>query len=47
MPAFEKWPPLESPWFMFGVGWVLIRIAIPLCGRGGDVAARKKPGPFP
>ncbi|WP_393079664.1 hypothetical protein [Streptomyces sp. LN704] len=47
MPAFEKWLPPQIPWFMFGVGRVLIRIAIALCGRVEDVAARKKPRPFP
>ncbi|MCX4576758.1 hypothetical protein OHB41_27025 [Streptomyces sp. NBC_01571] len=33
--------------FMSGVGRVLIRIAIPLCGWVEDVAARKKPKLFP
>ncbi|MFJ8009413.1 acyltransferase family protein [Streptomyces fagopyri] len=47
VPAFEKWLPLESQWFMFGVGWVLIWIAIPLFGWVEDVAARKKPRLFP
>ncbi|MET8410771.1 acyltransferase [Streptomyces sp. NPDC005195] len=47
VPAFEKWLPLESQWFMFGVGWVLIWIAIPLCGWVEDVAARKRPRLFP
>ncbi|MFJ2395956.1 hypothetical protein ACIOTI_24800 [Streptomyces sp. NPDC087843] len=46
MPAFEKWPPLESQWLICGVDRVLIRIAIPLCGRAEDVPARKKPKPF-
>jgi peptidoglycan/LPS O-acetylase OafA/YrhL len=47
VPAFEKWLPLESQWFMFGIGWVLIWIAIPLVGWVEDVAAKKKPKLFP
>ncbi|MET9892598.1 acyltransferase [Streptomyces sp. NPDC006465] len=47
VPAFEKWLPLESQWFMFGIGWVLIWIAIPLFGWVEDVAARKKPRLLP
>ncbi|MFJ8995799.1 acyltransferase [Streptomyces sp. NPDC102279] len=47
VPAFEKWLPLESQWFMFGIGWVLIWIAIALFGWVEDVAARKKPKLLP
>lgn len=47
VPAFEKWLPLESQWFMFGIGWVLIWIAIPLFGWVEDVAARRKPRLLP
>lgn len=47
VPAFEKWLPLESQWFMFGIGWVLIWIAIPLFGWVEDVAAKKKPKLLP
>ncbi|MFJ8021325.1 acyltransferase family protein [Streptomyces sp. NPDC096311] len=47
VPAFEKWLPLESQWFMFGIGWVLIWVAIPLVGWVEDVAARKKPKLLP
>ncbi|MFI6339514.1 acyltransferase family protein [Streptomyces sp. NPDC050535] len=47
VPAFEKWLPLESQWFMFGIGWVLIWIAIPLFGWVEDVAAKKRPRLLP
>ncbi|MEU1456127.1 acyltransferase family protein [Streptomyces avermitilis] len=47
VPAFEKWLPLESQWFMFGIGWVLIWIAVPLVGWVEDVAAKKKPKLLP
>ncbi|MET7987892.1 acyltransferase family protein [Streptomyces sp. NPDC005281] len=47
VPAFEKWLPLESQWFMFAVGWLLIWIAIPLFGWVEDVAARKRPRLLP
>ena len=40
VPAFEKWLPLESQWFMFGIGWLLIA-ASSLCGWVEDVAAKK------
>lgn len=43
VPAFEKWLPLESQWFMFGVGWILIAVFIVACGWVEDVAAKKKP----
>jgi hypothetical protein len=39
--------PLESQWFMFGIGWVLIAVFIVVCGWVEDVAARKKPRPLP
>ena len=35
IPAFEKYLPLESQWFMFGIGWILIAVFILLCGWGG------------
>ncbi|MFD7706447.1 acyltransferase [Streptomyces sp. NPDC059786] len=47
VPAFEKYLPLESQWFMFGIGWILIWIAIPLFGWVEDVAARKRPRLLP
>ncbi|MFF4539138.1 acyltransferase [Streptomyces aureus] len=47
VPAFEKWLPLESQWFMFGVGWVLIGAAVLLFGWVEDVAARKGPRLLP
>ncbi|MFJ8506995.1 acyltransferase [Streptomyces avermitilis] len=47
VPAFEKWLPLESQWFMFGIGWALIWIAVPLVGWVEDVAAKKKPKLLP
>ncbi|MFJ9356664.1 acyltransferase family protein [Streptomyces mirabilis] len=47
VPAFEKWLPLESQWFLFGIGWVLIWVAIPLVGWVEDVAAKKKPKLLP
>ncbi|MFD9431228.1 acyltransferase [Streptomyces sp. NPDC060002] len=47
VPAFEKYLPLESQWFMFGVGWLLIVLFVLLCGWVEDVAARKKPRLLP
>ncbi|MET7451219.1 acyltransferase family protein [Streptomyces sp. NPDC005574] len=47
VPAFETYLPLESQWFMFGVGWVLIALFVLLCGWVEDVAARKKPRLLP
>ncbi|MER6460841.1 acyltransferase [Streptomyces sp. NPDC001228] len=47
VPAFEKWLPLESQWFMFGVGWILIAVFVLLCGWVEDVAAKKKPRLLP
>jgi hypothetical protein len=47
VPAFEKWLPLESQWFMFGIGWILIAVFILLCGWVEDVAAKKKPRLLP
>ncbi|MGY1500241.1 acyltransferase family protein [Streptomyces sp. QTS52] len=47
VPAFEKYLPLESQWFMFGVGWILIAVFILLCGWVEDVAAKKKPKLLP
>ncbi|MFE2421770.1 acyltransferase family protein [Streptomyces hokutonensis] len=47
VPAFEKWLPLGSQWFMFGIGWILIAVFIVLCGWVEDVAAKKKPRLLP
>ncbi|MFF4556300.1 acyltransferase [Streptomyces sp. NPDC001422] len=47
VPAFEAWLPLESQWFLFAVGWVLIWLAIVLFGWVEDVAARKRPRLLP
>ncbi|KKD05221.1 acyltransferase family protein [Streptomyces sp. WM6386] len=47
VPAFEKYLPLESQWFMFGIGWVLIAVFVLACGWVEDVAARKKPKLLP
>ncbi|MFI1725991.1 acyltransferase [Streptomyces sp. NPDC020489] len=43
VPAFETYLPLESQWFMFGVGWVLIAAFVLVCGWVEDVAGKKKP----
>ncbi|MEU9915201.1 acyltransferase [Streptomyces sp. NPDC051001] len=47
VPAFERYLPLESQWFMFGIGWVLIAVFVLACGWVEDVAARKKPKLLP
>ncbi|MFI1211789.1 acyltransferase [Streptomyces sp. NPDC020802] len=47
VPAFEAYLPLESQWFMFGVGWLLIAVFILLCGWVEDVAARTRPRLLP
>lgn len=47
VPAFETYLPLESQWFMFGIGWILIAGFILLCGWVEDVAAKKKPRLLP
>jgi peptidoglycan/LPS O-acetylase OafA/YrhL len=47
VPAFETYLPLNSQWFMFGVGWVLIAVFVLLCGWVEDVAARKRPRLLP
>ncbi|MGW2043656.1 acyltransferase family protein [Streptomyces sp. NPDC001858] len=47
VPAFEKYLPLDSQWFMFGIGWLLIGVFVLLCGWVEDVAARKKPRLLP
>jgi fucose 4-O-acetylase-like acetyltransferase len=41
VPAFEKWLPLESQWFLFAVGWALLALAVPLFGWVEDLAARR------
>ncbi|MDX3861019.1 acyltransferase family protein [Streptomyces europaeiscabiei] len=47
VPEFEKYLPLESQWFMFGIGWLLIGVFVLLCGWVEDVAARRKPKLLP
>ncbi|MFE1192528.1 acyltransferase [Streptomyces olivaceoviridis] len=47
VPAFEAYLPLDSQWFLFGVGWVLIAFFVPACGWVEDVAARRKPTLLP
>ena len=47
VPAFETYLPLDSQWFLFGVGWLLIGVFVLLCGWAEDVAARKKPRLLP
>jgi hypothetical protein len=47
VPAFEKYLPLESQWFMFGIGWLLIAACVLVCGWVEDVAARKRPRLLP
>lgn len=47
VPAFEAYLPLDSQWFVFGVGWVLIAGFVLLCGWVEDVAARRKPTLLP
>ncbi|WP_031042337.1 acyltransferase family protein [Streptomyces sp. NRRL F-5650] len=42
VPAFEAHLPLESQWFLLGVGWVLIAVFVLLFGWVEDVAARKR-----
>ncbi|MER5441521.1 acyltransferase [Streptomyces sp. NPDC002790] len=47
VPAFERWLPLESQWFLFGVGWLLIAVAVPMWGWVEDVAAKRAPRLLP
>ncbi|MFD7458470.1 MULTISPECIES: acyltransferase family protein [unclassified Streptomyces] len=47
VPAFEAHLPLESQWFMFGVGWVLIAAFVLLCGWVEDVAGKRTPRLLP
>ncbi|MFF9622162.1 acyltransferase [Streptomyces griseosporeus] len=47
VPAFEAYLPLESQWFLFAVGWVLIAVFVPACGWVEDVAARRRPKLLP
>ncbi|MEU3334075.1 acyltransferase [Streptomyces sp. NPDC006668] len=47
VPAFEKWLPLDSQWFMFGIGWILIAGFVLACGWVEDVAGKKKPRLLP
>ncbi|MFF9458211.1 acyltransferase family protein [Streptomyces flaveolus] len=43
VPAFEAHLPLDSQWFLLGVGWVLIAVFVVLFGWVEDVAARRRP----
>ncbi|MFC8873796.1 acyltransferase family protein [Streptomyces ardesiacus] len=47
VPAFAAHLPLESQWFLLGVGWVLIAVFVLLFGWVEDVAARKRPRLLP
>ncbi|GHD49274.1 integral membrane transferase [Streptomyces galbus] len=47
VPALETYLPLDSQWFLFGVGWVLIALFVLLCGWVEDVAARRTPRLLP
>ncbi|MEU9554975.1 acyltransferase family protein [Streptomyces fumanus] len=47
VPAFEAYLPLDSQWFLFGVGWVLIAVFVVACGWVEDVAARRRPRLLP
>ncbi|MFF0225999.1 acyltransferase [Streptomyces sp. NPDC004629] len=47
VPAFERYLPLDSQWFMFGIGWILIAVFVLLCGWVEDLAARKRPRLLP
>ncbi|MFJ8791080.1 acyltransferase [Streptomyces sp. NPDC102462] len=47
VPAFERYLPLDSQWFLFGIGWILIAVFVLLCGWVEDVAARKRPRLLP
>lgn len=47
VPAFETYLPLDSQWFMFGIGWVLIGLFVLLAGWVEDVAAKKRPRLLP
>ncbi|MGC5565645.1 acyltransferase family protein [Streptomyces sp. FR-108] len=47
VPAFETYLPLESQWFLFGVGWFLIGVFVLLCGWVEDVAAKARPRLLP
>jgi hypothetical protein len=38
---------VDSQWFLFGVGRLLIAVLVLLCGWVEDVAARGKPGLLP
>ncbi|GAA2266196.1 hypothetical protein GCM10010145_35560 [Streptomyces ruber] len=47
VPTFETYLPLDSQWFLFGVGWVLLALSVPACGWVEDVAARRRPRLLP
>ncbi|GGT34487.1 hypothetical protein GCM10010254_63690 [Streptomyces chromofuscus] len=46
-PSFEAYLPLESQWFLFAVGWVLIGAFVLMCAWVEDVAARRRPRLLP
>ncbi|MFJ5100883.1 acyltransferase [Streptomyces sp. NPDC088554] len=47
VPAFERYLPLDSQWFQFGVAWVLIAAAVALFGWVEDLAAKRPPRLLP
>lgn len=47
VPGLAAHLPLDSQWFLFGVGWVLIALSVLLCGWVEDLAARRKPRLLP
>ncbi|MFE0801432.1 acyltransferase [Streptomyces sp. NPDC058812] len=47
VPAFEAYLPLDSQWFLLGVGWALVAAFVLLFGWVEDVAARKRPRLLP
>ncbi|WP_395575307.1 acyltransferase [Streptomyces sp. BK79] len=47
VPAFEAYLPLESQWFLLGVGWALIAVSVLLFGWVEDAAARRRPRLLP
>ncbi|MFG2873774.1 acyltransferase [Streptomyces sp. NPDC048337] len=46
-PALVAYLPLESQWFLFAIGWLLLAVAVLLCGWVEDLAARKRPRLLP
>ncbi|MFJ5217117.1 acyltransferase [Streptomyces sp. NPDC088354] len=47
VPFFEAHLPLDATWFQFVMAWPLIGAAIVLTGWAEDVAARRRPHPWP